>query len=188
MANFGPAHIKTSKVEGGWVNDANDPGGETYKGIARNFFPNWTGWSIIDSFKKLPGFPSNLPEDRLDPLVDKFFKTQFWDVMRLDEVVDQSLAEEVYDTGVNLGVVISVKILQRSCNLLNNRQKLYPDIEVDGIVGKRTLEVVNKHPNKRILFNLLNVLQGARYAELAEAKEIKEKYMVGWLDKRVITK
>ena len=38
MANFEEAYKKTSDFEGGYVNDEDDAGGETYRGIARNFW------------------------------------------------------------------------------------------------------------------------------------------------------
>ena len=37
--------------EGKYVNDKYDPGGETYKGIARNMNKDFEGWKIIDSLR-----------------------------------------------------------------------------------------------------------------------------------------
>ena len=42
MANFSDAYALTSAHEGGYVNDPVDRGGETYRGIARRYFPNAT--------------------------------------------------------------------------------------------------------------------------------------------------
>ena len=36
MADFKIAFEKVLEQEGGYVNDVNDPGGETYKGVARS--------------------------------------------------------------------------------------------------------------------------------------------------------
>ena len=33
--------------EGGYVFDPHDPGGETWRGIARAFNPKWTGWPLL---------------------------------------------------------------------------------------------------------------------------------------------
>ena len=51
MANFGDAFKKLSIKEGGYVNDKDDAGGETYKGISRRYNPTWQGWTMIDSYK-----------------------------------------------------------------------------------------------------------------------------------------
>lgn len=52
MANFGDAFKKLSIKEGGYVNDKDDAGGETYRGISRKYNPTWQGWNMIDQYKK----------------------------------------------------------------------------------------------------------------------------------------
>ena len=47
MANFNQAFKKVMSAEGGYVNDPDDPGGETYKGVARKMNPRWSGWAIV---------------------------------------------------------------------------------------------------------------------------------------------
>ncbi len=49
MANFTQAYNLTSAHEGGYVNDAIDRGGETYRGISRVYHSSWKGWSNIDA-------------------------------------------------------------------------------------------------------------------------------------------
>jgi lysozyme family protein len=34
------------EMEGGWANNPADSGGETFRGIARNFHKSWPGWAI----------------------------------------------------------------------------------------------------------------------------------------------
>jgi lysozyme family protein len=36
----------TLRNEGYYVNDKDDSGGETYRGISRVNFPKWAGWAI----------------------------------------------------------------------------------------------------------------------------------------------
>lgn len=52
MANFKIALDKVLSREGGYINDPDDKGGETYKGISRKYNPDWKGWRIIDNTKK----------------------------------------------------------------------------------------------------------------------------------------
>ena len=47
MAEFEQAYAPLRGFEGGWCNDVGDAGGETYGGIARNFFPHWQGWPSL---------------------------------------------------------------------------------------------------------------------------------------------
>lgn len=65
MADFKKALEMVLKHEGGYVCDPSDPGGETYKGVARNMHSGWTGWMEIDLAKKEPGFPANLDKKYL---------------------------------------------------------------------------------------------------------------------------
>ena len=51
MANFDIEFDKLIFTEGGYVNDPDDAGGETYLGISRKHNPKWDGWKKIDSFK-----------------------------------------------------------------------------------------------------------------------------------------
>ena len=44
---------KTLKYEGGYVNDKDDRGGETYRGVSRRYHPNWSGWKIVDEYKQM---------------------------------------------------------------------------------------------------------------------------------------
>ena len=45
MAIFKKAYEPVRQWEGGWCNVEGDRGGETYAGIARNFWPDWPGCS-----------------------------------------------------------------------------------------------------------------------------------------------
>ena len=59
MAKFSEAEKITCKNEGGYANNPSDNGGETYAGIARKFWPNWSGWAKIDAIKKQYGTNAN---------------------------------------------------------------------------------------------------------------------------------
>ncbi|MDP3643078.1 MAG: glycosyl hydrolase 108 family protein [Bacteroidota bacterium] len=85
MADFKKAFLLILANEGGYVNDAADPGGETYKGVSRKMHPTWLGWHIIDLIKEKPGFPDSLQsadaieiKKQLDYEVSSFYYTHFW--------------------------------------------------------------------------------------------------------------
>ena len=167
------------EVEGGYVNDPSDSGGETKYGVTKIVARKW-GYA---------GDMKNLPYD----IAFKIYSSKYWDVLKLDSVANIStyLAEELADTGINMGVVRSGRFLQRCLNVLNLKGSLYPDLTVDGIVGNKTLEALNKFTNARrndgveVLLKMLNCLQGEFYISLAEKREKDERFIFGWFKNRV---
>lgn len=118
MANFDEAYRHTLKFEGGWVNDDNDSGKETYKGISRVYEKNWEGWKIVDAYKKKPNFPKNLEIDKkLQDLVKSCYRKNYWDKIWGDKIRNQKVANDFYDTAVNMGVGTSIKLSERQYRL-----------------------------------------------------------------------
>lgn len=183
MADFEKAHSLTVKIEGGYVNNPFDKGGETYKGISRAYHSSWAGWLIIDEYKKTHYLKRNelISNEQLDFLVLLFFRDKFWNINRLDNFNHQLIANELYDTGVNMGVKIAAKFLQEALNLLNRNEKDYRDIAVDGRIGNITLSIVNNYKYPKALLKALNGLQFERYKAICENKPDQEKFFRGWL-------
>jgi lysozyme family protein len=188
MANFKEAYEKTMGHEGGYVHDPDDVGGETYKGIARAYNGKWSGWAIIDYHKGDSDFPSCLDNIvGLQNSVNSFYKEKYWDVNRLDDVDDQDVAEEMFDTGVNMGVGRAAKFLQKSLNYLNRNGSLYSELTVDGAIGPASLGALNivlDDGDERVLLTMLNVLQGQHYMNYMDKSPSQKKYARGWF-KRV---
>ena len=188
MANFNKAFDKLLKNEGNYADDFDDVGGETYRGVARRYHPSWEGWVLIDRHKNQSGFPNNLTTDQeLNDMVKVFYKAQYWDVNLLDDCSSQNIAEELFDTGVNMGVGRAAKFLQKALNLLNKNGKLYADVVEDGAIGYNTLKALNfclTYKGDEYLYKILNILQGMHYIEYMTKSPIQEKYAYGWL-KRV---
>lgn len=192
MEVFNRAYDVVRKHEGGYANDVDDPGGETYKGIARRRWPSWEGWVMVDRTKRM--YPSQ-PElgkqlgynNELDVLVRKFYKLHFWDVIWGDEIarLSEELATDMFDMSVNLGSGRATEFLQRTCNAFNNRQRLYPDILVDGDFGPQTIKAYRSCVRTRgveLLYKGINILQGSWYLGLMEGSERFEKY-IGWFER-----
>lgn len=185
--SFDKAYKGTMDIEGGYVNDPVDRGGETYKGISRRYHPYWPGWEIIDGYKPFKS-PSVLYKDsELNALTKKFYEFEFWIKPGLDKVhqVSEVLAEKIFDTGINVGMVRACKWLQSSMNLLNRNEKYYPDIIVDGVVGPNTIRVLHqalKHNELKRLIVVFAVHQGEHYKSIMERDKTQERY-VGWFDR-----
>ena len=118
MANFNLAFLLIKHSEGGYANDPTDRGGETYVGISRKFWPQWSGWKTIDQYKLKNGFPLNLRDDvELSNLVKKFYKENFWDKIKGDFLNSQKIANLLLDAAVNEGITPAVKRAQLLCGL-----------------------------------------------------------------------
>jgi lysozyme family protein len=173
--------------EGKYSNDKDDPGGETYKGIARNINKDFEGWGIIDRLRESGNFPKSLEgNDLLQSYVKDFYKKNYWDKFMGDRL-GEITGTEMFDQSVNLGTGRAIEHLQRSLNILNNRQQFYPDIKVDGAMGNQSLAAYKNccaKQGENLLVNVLNMFQGKYYIELMEKKEVFEKFT--GLFKRII--
>lgn len=169
------------KVEGGYVNDPNDAGGETNFGIT-------IGTARVNGYA---GPMRDLTRSQAIAIYQEqyFFRPGFGKVS--DEGL-YAVAAELFDTGVNMGPQIASRFLQQSLNALNNEGKDYRDITVDGQIGTGTITALRGLIKKRgidqtesVLLKALNCLQGARYIALGETRPANESFMFGWLMNRV---
>lgn len=170
MADFTTAFDATMQAEGGYVNDPQDPGGETYKGIARKMNSKWDGWIDIDKAKHENTFPANLAS--LNPLQEKiksFYEINYWDKIRGDEITDQHIAESIFDFAVNAGPVTSAKLAQITVNA-----------EADGVIGPTTLQKINAD-DPRAFLALFALHKIARYVSICEQRQDSRKYFYGWV-------
>lgn len=166
--------------EDGYVDHPDDPGGPTKYGITQ---VTARAWGYTGDMRDLP------IETARAILLDRYWLQPKFDQVAL---LSEKLAEEMADTGVNMGTTRPVRFLQRALNTLNRRAKDFPDIAVDGVIGKMTLyclkTFIEKRPNgvgERIVFRLLNNQQGVAYMELSEANQDLESFTPGWVDARV---
>ncbi len=161
------------RVEGGYSNNVNDSGGETNFGITVAIARS-AGY-----FGEMFDLPVQIAFD--------IYAERYWDSVKASDM-PESIAEEVVDTAVNMGISRAGKFLQRSLNALNNQEKHYPDIVVDGNIGPATIKALDAYLVKRngvTLTKMLNCLQGAFYVELAERREKDESFIYGWFKNRV---
>ncbi|MGB7297337.1 MAG: putative peptidoglycan-binding domain-containing protein [Candidatus Aminicenantales bacterium] len=163
------------------------PEGETWLGIVRKWHPDFEGWEIIDQQKLTdPDFPKNLRlNTQLMIQTDLFYLEKYWEPAHIQKLanVAANIDFEVFEMTVHMGKTTAIKLFQRTLNQLNKNQKLYKNINEDGIIGPQTLYALNQAiPTvsiKTILF-LLQINQGCYYLKLWENDEEKEKYH-GWL-------
>lgn len=180
MTTFDQALKHTLGIEGGYSDDKRDSGGKTRYGIT-------------EAKARAFGYEGDMRELPLD-LAKSIYKTDYWDIIRLDQVatVSEAVALEMFDTGVNCGIGVPVKMLQRALNLFNREQADYQDIEVDGVMGRITLTALRAFVGKRgnlgaeVLVECLNSQQGMLYMTLAERRPKDEAFAFGWFANRVV--
>lgn len=139
MAEFQKAYAKVKKFEGGYANNPNDRGGETYAGIARVHFPQWKGWAIVDKYKQSEHSSKELNKvlqgnEQLDVMVEHFYKVNFWNAIKGDEMINQLVADNIMDFAVNSGVGRASKYAQRIVGVTE-----------DGEIGAKTIKAINAH-------------------------------------------
>lgn len=117
MAKFDIEFDKVIFAEGGYVNDPDDVGGETYLGISRKNNPNWIGWKKIDKIKKQYGIKNinkRLKQDKsIIASAKVLYKMKYWDIMELDDIPSQNIAHQLFDSAVNMGIKSAIRIAQQ---------------------------------------------------------------------------
>lgn len=165
--------------EGGYVNHPHDRGGETI-------------WGITVGVARENGYTGPIRSmSRAEAI--RIYRQRYWAAPHFDRVAMLSapVAEELFDTGVNMGPAVAVQMLQRVLNALNRQQTDYADLRVDGQIGPATLGALQAYlrirgrEGERVLLRALNGLQAERYIDLAERRPANESFVYGWLKERV---
>ena len=122
MAVFEKAFAKTVAAEGGYVNNPNDRGGETYMGITRKNYPKLKMWATIDKLKNVLSkrdLNSKLSKDEdIQKEVKEVYKKNYWMPLKLDLINSQRVANEFFDISVNCGTKAAIKSMQRIAGLV----------------------------------------------------------------------
>jgi lysozyme family protein len=175
MAEFALAYATVvARDEGGYVNDPQDRGGETYLGIARRFHPDWPGWSLIDRITaRAPGtFQADAAEAaELERLATAFYRERFWARYGLGQLRDQALANKVFSFLINSERGAGFA-LQRAINAVGGA------VACDGVIGPKTIAAANAL-DPETLRMAFAVFQGLHYLEQDPAQ--KARFLKGWL-------
>ena len=165
--------------EGGYVDHPADRGGPTRWGITEQVARAW-GYA---------GDMQELPRETAEAI----YLERYWTGPGFNQVAARTdtIAEELLDTGVNMGPMVASRFLQRALNVLNRGASVYPDVAVDGVIGRMTLHALDRFIAARgpeglkVLLRMLNAQQSVRYIELAEARPSQEDFEYGWQRERV---
>lgn len=150
--------------EGGFVNDPDDLGGATNRGVTIGTYATYC---------KKKGYPAPTVE-RLKKLSDKdwteILKTLYWDRWKADNIKSQSVANILVDwvwaSGVN-GIKIPQQLL---------------GVTVDGIVGAKTLAALNAR-NPKELFEEIKEARVQFIEDICRKRPANNKFKKGWLNR-----
>ena len=172
MAKFNLAFSKMLSHEGGYVNDPDDLGGETYKGIARNSHGSWQGWALIDQFKNKPDFPHSLDTNpKLQNLVEQFYINNFWLPLNAELIQNQTSADSVFDFAVNSGLTTATRLVQSIVGT-----------KIDGIIGEITLNKINSMDLGYFQAKLI-VAKIEYYINTIRKRPTSKKFLLGWISR-----
>lgn len=165
--------------EGRYSNDPRDSGGETMFGITIGVARS-CGYT---------GAMKDLSRDKACAIYREKYviRPGFANVIPFSEPI----AEELVDTGVNMGPAKAAEFLQMALNALNNQGKDYADLVEDQDVGPATIKAFKAYMAKRgkdgelVMLRALNALQGARYIDIARGRSANEAFVFGWFRTRV---
>ncbi|WDF53905.1 glycoside hydrolase family 108 protein [Mucilaginibacter sp. KACC 22063] len=180
MAIFIIAFKITLGNEGGYANNPDDSGGETYMGVTRNYWPQWAGWAIVDQIMATKPQSINAAlggNSQLQADVQAFYKQNFWDVLSLDNLNGQQLGNQLFDTAVNMGTGIAGRFLQQGINNIATNK-----ITVDGMVGPITIAAANAIPEEQ-LYNQVIALRRQRYLNIIAANPSQFQFQNAWLSR-----
>jgi len=158
MAQLKKSLTNTLRWEGGWLDDPDDTGGKTWKGVTLVTYK---------SYCRKKGLPVPTAED-LKKLTESdimdIARTLFWNKIRGDEIRNQSMADLLFDF-VWMSGTGYIRNIQRTLGVTS-----------DGIFGKISLTELNKKTSQ----DLFNRLVEQRRAYLANCSGAW-KYLKGWI-------
>lgn len=165
MANLNKLKPFILKWEGGFVNDPDDLGGATNKGIT---------FATYCHYRKLKGISEPAILDDLKNISDsewtEILKTMYWDKWQADRINNQSVANILVDWLWGSGV-----------HGIKRPQKIL-GVQVDGIVGDKTINALNACDPMEIYFAIKN--DRIRFIdEICKARPANEKFRKGWLNR-----
>jgi lysozyme family protein len=147
--------------EGGFVDDPQDPGGRTNKGVTQKTYDAWL---------ERNGSPAADVRNISDAEVHSIYASDYWIPPRCD-LLTSPLDLVQFDTAVNMGIGRAVRFLQSALGC-----------GVDGDFGPNTRRAVDACDPGSTLVAYCDARE-AFYRRLAERKPALQKFLKGWLNR-----
>jgi lysozyme family protein len=151
--------------EGGYVNDPDDLGGATCKGVC------FKTYKLYRQRKKLPKPTLEDLKNISDGEFVSILKEMYWDACRADNIESQSVANAIVDWAWHSGTVTAVKEVQKVLG-----------VEADGIIGNITLSSINSW-SPLPLFGQIQQARKNYIERICISRPLNEKYRKGWFNR-----
>jgi len=155
------------KWEGGFVNDPADLGGATNKGVtlstwkSQGYDKNGDGKIDVEDLKLIGR----------EDIVERILRPHYWNRWQADRIESQALAnilvDWVWGSG-HYGITIPQGIL---------------GVKTDGIVGEKTLHVLNSYPDPEGLFEKIKQMRRAYFNMICIDRPTNKLFLKGWLNR-----
>lgn len=174
-SHFDVAIEKVFFHEGNYVDDPFDPGGATKYGISLR----WLSGLGLD-------FDNDGDVDKHDiqrmtrAQAKDLYYQKWWKPYPYNRIDDIEISSKLFDMAVNMGTKQAVKLLQLSLNEFHMRDV----IKIDGVLGNRTVMVINKLYDDNDILHFMRLLrdnQGDFYKSLIKKNPHLKKFEKGWI-------
>ena len=161
--------LEQNATENGW----------TFMGIYQGAFPNLDLWKVIR--QKMQQYNGDMKlvgammynNTTVREMVEAFYKKEFWDKAKLDEVHSQQIANEIFIAGVNMGMKKAIMMAQRLVGVAQ-----------DGSVGPKTLKALNAFD--AVTFDeMYDILETDHYEMIIANNPSKRIYAKGWRNRAI---
>jgi lysozyme family protein len=173
MANFLSYLPLLQAVEGGYTNNPSDPGNwtggkigvgdlvGTNKGISAPVYGEYIGRKpTVADMKSITNSTAKI-----------IFRVRYWDLMKGDQIINQSVANILIDHAINAGRVRASRMVQEILN-----KKFSKRLVVDGVIGNMTVAAINSVDQQK-LFDEIKKERTAYYNSLGGT------FLAGWLNR-----
>lgn len=146
-----------------------DAGGKTRFGIASRFHPE-----LVSS-----GFYSTMSRAEALQIAEQTMVAQYAKPLCIAQIADARLAWSLLSFGVNAGTETAARVMQHAVNAVCG---LSPVLTVDGTIGPKTIEAMNRC-GVGWLLSSFRLKMVAYYVSICRANATQLEFLCGWLDR-----
>lgn len=169
MADFNKFAATLLELEGGYQNNSSDAG--NYNSMGVNVGTN-LGISAPVYERYIGRPPTAFDMLEITPAIARdIARVNYWDKLKLNQVLSQELANNVMDFGFNAGTGTSAKTLQSVLNDNGN------SLVIDGAIGPQTIAAANNTPAAKVHNDFTD--QREKYYRSLN----KPEFLQGWLNR-----